>query len=105
MIARVASMGLTSWAELTAQTKPAKKRTSQSTFTGAPFEKHSAAFRNRVTVPNRQTHRLREPHWLLAKGNGIRLKKSSVSREAEPFSAERFEDGLPYTSDPNRLRK
>ena len=59
----------------------------------------------RVTVPNRQTHRLREPDGLLAKGNRIRLKKSSVSREAEPFRAERFEYGLPYTSDPYGFRK
>ena len=56
-------------------------------------------------MPNMQTHRLREPHRLSAKGNGIRLKKSSVSRDAEPFRAERFEYGLPYASDPNRLRK
>jgi len=28
-----------------------------------------------------------------------------VSRETEPFCAERFEYGLPYTSDPNRVRK
>ena len=28
-----------------------------------------------------------------------------MSRETEPFCAERFEYSLPYTSDPNRLRK
>jgi len=54
---------------------------------------------------NIQTHQLREPHRLLAKGDGIRLEQSSVSREAEPFRAERFKYGLPYTSDPNRLSK
>src|SRR5258707_1308837 len=104
MIARVASTGLTSWAELTAQTKPAKKRTGQSAFICAPFKKCSATFRN-PSYRAKPTHRLREPHRLLAKGNRIRLKKSSVSCEAEPFRAERFEYGLPYTSDPNRFRK
>ena len=41
----------------------------------------------------------------MAEGKRIGSKKSSVSREAEPFGAERFEYGLPDASNPNRLRK